>query len=477
MGRNYKRLLYQAVDRDVEALVAFQFDRADVEKAENIMDDIVKNINSNGYKSTDKTVANSVKELSKVLSGMVEFNVSLTYSAASNFCTYIIPAKINDALLNNVNDVAEYYESTKSDGSISEEYYKKNDTIDSMLGRGYEVLNNTLSTTGIKVDLDKGKIYGIPKDFHQLVLVDFSYVLDTYKLSSRECLACILHEIGHTFTYYQQLTSVYANMNTLLDTIKEEYLIKNSSPRETITIAYNKISKNTKDIDDKATEEVVIDLGRVILTPDTNITSKEVESRSDVFAARYGFGEELATALVKMVGGIDKSKSVLSNIFAIMLMIVSIAIWIYMLIVSIILMSTLIMYPIGYLLLVLNNMIFDAIMNSSYATTSWGGVSNDASRYDSNDYDSLYDRISRIKQQIIASLKVSDLSNNDIKAIIRQLDGLSKLTESMKHNKPLFAKIKTLFGSKKMSKLDTHYIVEALLNSDLIVASARLKTI
>ncbi len=477
MKRNYKGLLYEKGIRDEEALISFQFDRSDVSKAEDIMIDIVKNINVDGYTSTDKTVASKVKDLSKVLSGIVGFNVSLTYSAGSNFCTYIIPAKINDALLNNVNDVAEYYESTKSDGSISEEYYKKNDTIDSMLGRGYEVLNNTLSTNGIKVDLDKGKIVGIPNDFHQLVLVDFSYVLDTYKLTARECLACIMHEIGHTFTYYKQLGSVYANMTTLLDTIKEEYLVKNSSPRETITIAYNKISKNKKDIDDKPTEEVVIDLGRMILTTDTNLTSKEVESQSDVFATRYGFGEELSTALVKMVGGLDRSKSVISNIFAIILMVVSTAIWIYLLVVSIMLMASLVLYPIGYLLLIINNMLFDAIMGSDYATTSWGGINYDANRYDSGDYDSMYDRINRIKQQIIATLKVSDLSNNEIKAIIRQLDGLSKLTESMKHNKPLFAKIKKLFGSKKMSKLDTHYIVEALFNSDLVVASARLKTV
>jgi hypothetical protein len=477
MKRDYKNFLYPKSDKDEEALISFQFDRADVAKAESIMDDIVKNINIDGYTSTDKTVANKVKELSKVLSGMVEFNVSLTYSAATNFCTYIIPAKANDALLNNVNYAAEYYESTKSDGSISEEYYKKNDTIDSMLGRGYEVLNNTLSTTGIKVDLDRGKIFGISKDFYQLVLVDFAYVLDTYKLTARECLACIMHEIGHTFTYYQQLGSVYANMTTLLDTIKEEYLVRNSSARETITLAYNKISKNNKDIDDKPTEEVIIDLGRIILTPDTNVTSKEVESKSDVFAARYGFGEELATALVKMVGGTDRSKSVISNIFAIMLMIVATAIWIYLMVVSVIMMSTLVLYPFGYILLICSNMLFDVVMNSDYATTSWGGIPNDFSRYDSGDYDSMYDRINRIKQQIIATLKVSELSNNEIKAIIRQLDSLSKLTESLKHNKPLFAKIKTLFGSKKMYKLDTHYIVEALFNSDLIIASARLKTI
>lgn len=476
MKRDYKSFLYPKADKDEEALVSFQFDRADVSNAESIMIDIVKNINDEGYKSTDKIVASRVKDLSKALSGIVGFNVSLTYSESMNFCTYIIPAKINDALLDTVGEVSEYYESTKSDGSISTEYYKKNDTIDSMLGRGYEVLNNTLSTTGIKVDLDKGKIFGLGNDYHQLVMVDFSYILDEYKLSARECLACIFHEIGHTFTYYKQLDSVYSNMTTLLDTIKEEYLVKNSSPRETITIAYNKISGNKKDIDDKPTEEVIIDLGRIILTPDTNVTSKEVESQSDVFASRYGFGEELATALFKMVGDKTRPKSVVSNIFAIMLMIVSTALWIYLLIVSIILMSSILLYPIGYILLICNNILFDAIMGSSYATTSWGS-SDPFSRYDSGDYDSMYDRISRIKQQIIASLKVSTLSNNDIKAIIRQLDGLSKLTESMKHNKPLFARLKALLGSKKMTKLDTHYIVEALFNSDLIIASARLKTI
>lgn len=476
MRHNYKDLLYQKTDIDKEAMISFQFERKDVEKAEEIVIEILKNINDEGYKSTDKIVASRIKDLSKVLSGVVGFNVSLTYSAGTNFCTYIIPAKINDALLDNIGEVSTYYESTKSDGSISDEYYKKNDTIDNMLSKGYNVLNNTLSTTGIKIDLDKGKIFGLGNDFHQLVLVDFNYVLDTYKLSARECLACIFHEIGHTFTYYKQLDSVYTNMNMLLDTIKEEYLVKNSSPRETITISYNKITGNKKDIDDKPIDEIVIDLGRVILTTDTKMTTKEVEAQSDLFAARYGFGEELTTALVKMSGDRTKPKSTISNIFAIMLMIFTTAIWIYLMIVSVLMMSTIVLYPIGYILLICSNIVFDVIMNSSYATTSWGS-SDPHDRYDSTDYDSMYDRLSRIKQQIIASLKVSSLSNNEIKSIIRQLDGLSKLTDSMKHNKPLFAKIKTLFGSKRMSKLDTHYIVESLINSDLIISSARLKTI
>ena len=138
-------------------------------------------------------------------------------------------------------------------------------------------------------------------------------------------------------------------------------------------------------------------------------------------------------------------------------------------------MSSLILYPIGYLMLIYGTMLFEAVLNSDVATTNWGN--SDFNRYDSGDYDSMYDRVSRIRQQIIASLKTVDLDKKHIRVIISQLDGLAKMTEALKHKKPITAKLKSLFGSKRISKLDMHYVAEALLNNDLMIASARLKSI
>lgn len=471
----FKTMSYSNPDMDREAMIAFQYDVREIEEAEKIMESIIDDINIEGYNSTDKVVANKIKLLSLKLSSIVGFNVSLTYNAGYNFCTYIVPTKINDALLNNVNEVATYYENTQSDGSVSEEYYKKNDTIDSMLSKSYQVLDKTLNTKGITIDYNKGKILGLDSGYHQIIMVDFNYVLDLYKLTARECLACIMHEIGHTFTYYSQLDNTYASMNVLLDTIKEEYLVRNSSVRETITLAYKRVSKDKRDIDDKNITEVILDLGRMILVPDLEVHGKEAETQSDLFAARYGFGEELTTSLLKMSDSRLRSKSLVSNIGALLIIMLSVCIWIYLIIISVILMTSLILYPIGYLMLIYGTMLFEAVMNSDVATTNWGN--SDFTRYDSGDYDSMYDRVNRIRQQIIASLKTADLDKKDIRVIVSQLDGLAKMTEALKHKKPITAKLKSLFGSKRISKLDMHYVAESLLNSDLVVASARLKSI
>lgn len=462
-----------ALDR--EAIIAFQYDKEELIEAEKVMNNIINDINIEGYSSTDRVVASKVKELSSLLSKLVGFRVSLTYSAGSNFCTYIVPAKTNDALLDKVGDVSAYYESTHSDGSISDEYYKKNDTIDSMLAKSYRTLDDVLNTKGIKVDLNKGKITGLDDSYTQIVMVDFSFVLDMYKLTSRECIACIMHEIGHTFTYYMQLGNVSSNMNMLLDTIKDEYLVNNNSIRETISIAYKKISKDTKDSDDKPIDEIIVDLGRIILEPKVETTTKEVESQSDLFATRYGYGSDISSALTKMTNSRGRDKTVASNILALLICTLSIVIYVYLFIIGFILMLGVITYPIGYVLILLSTMLFDIVFNLDIATTSWGGP--DSNRYDTSDYDSMYDRLNRIKQQMIASLKDSELDNATIKNIISQLDGLSKLTEAMRHKKPLFAKIKTLLGNKRIKAIDTHYLLESLFNNDLIVARARLKTI
>lgn len=476
MKRNLIGRLYPKTEEmDREAHILFQYNRDDINEAVDLMDSIIKDINIDGYKARDRTVANKIKQLSGVLSSMVGYNVSLTYGEGLNFCTYIVPAKINDALLNNVNEVARYYEEADSDGSVSEEYYKKEGTIDSMLGKSYDILDKTLNTKGIKVDYVKGKITGLGSDFHQIVIVDFNYVLDMYNLTVRECLACIMHEIGHTFTYYEQLDSTYANMKVLLDTIKEEYYVRNGTARETITLAYNRVTKNNKDTDDRNITDIIMDLGRFILVPELESHSKEAETLSDAFATRYGFGEDLTTALLKMTGSRLRAKSIPSNILALLVMTLSVCIWIYLVVVSIIMMSSLILYPVGYLLLIYGTMLFEVVMNSDVATTNWGN--NDFNRYDSGDYDSMYDRVNRIRQQIIASLKSSDLDKSDMKIIISQLDSLSKMTEAMTHKKPIIAKLKTLFGNKRITKLDMHYMAETLLNSELVIASARLKSI
>ena len=453
---------------DVEH-IAFQFNRPEMTNAIESMESIVNEILTNSRVKKDD-INKDVVKLSKSLSILVGFNVSIVYSPNANFCTAIVPSKVSqDVILKNTKQTSEYYESLQDDGSTSDQYYRKLGTIDSMLKSSYDTVDKALGGSGIRVDLNKAQISGLSNDYSQLILVDFIKVIKEYSLNARECMACILHEVGHTFMYFSHLTKTSTNVYTLLDTIKSEYIDKGNSGRETIAMMYSTMTgTKASTIESMKDTEIVIDILRTVIGGG-ELDTKEVEYTADVFASRFGYGLELTTALAKMI---EMNK--LNETFYWHNTGVVIVNTIGMISATLVTLLGFLTIPVGGVLLILLGKVILSIVMSLDLTYK-KNVNDLNTRYNNTEYDSVLDRVSRIRRQMIASLKASEgIDNNTVKSIITSIDTLSTMIGSMRHNRSLTEKVKSIF-SKRFDRLDTIYLVEELMNSNLSVSLARIK--
>ena len=430
-------------------MIQFQYDRKELAHAEQIMQDIIADYDS-GYSSSDKVIGTKVSVLSSVLSELVGYNVSISLAHGSNFYTYIIPTRVqNDVLLGNVEEVINYYDTMESDGSTSDSYGKKQDTIESMVKRSYDTMNKVLNTSGMKIDLNRGKVTGLDKDFNQMVFVDFGYVIDSYKLSARECIAALLHEIGHTFMYFIHLQYTSNNVSMMMDTIKNDYIAKGKDSREVLNLIYSRVSgKSTSEVETKNLSTVVLDLARELLVSETNSGRKDVEFTADVFAARFGYGDDLTTALLKMTGmrGRAKNDSYFWRNTGVFFLVTGVTVvYIFLLVLSILMAGTVALAYLGIYSAAIFTDLYLAFLNSE-ASTFKGWARDPNTRYGNTDYDNIYDRTNRIRHQMIASIKNLDgVTNEQARRIIGQIDSITKMTEAMKHRRKITTKILILY--------------------------------
>ena len=424
------------------------------------------NLITSGYAYNSIKFTDTVEELNKALTALIGYNIKIVYDSQAVMGTYVIPARSeSSSLLGNMKNTVAEYEETIVTTSRSSGYVTKWADLDALLGRSYKVLNDMSLVKGVKIDLQKGTITGLDKDFNQFILCNLHRVVKEYNFTASELLAALLHEVGHMYMYLVSMISAHANSLLLLDTIKSEYLGK--SVRDILSIAYKRISGSETDTDKRSTPMLVMDIVTAVVTSKTNLISKESERASDVFAVRFGLGAELVTAIAKLSRA-DYTKEGLRNSN------ISFIFTNVMMILSAIILSVLILATNGVVLGLLYS------VGLSLMVLSIGGGNHDyTDRYDDWAYDTSRDRLARIRQHMIASLKDSNLKTEDIKAIISQVDSVKEVIDNIPPmRKSVMDKIIEVFSRKKyVNSVDLNYIVDSFMNSELVLARARLSEI
>lgn len=457
--------------RDTEAITQ-QVNDAEINFIEDRLRTIMSELGPNPTR-VDMYTQKGMSEIGKLLSKRFGYTISLTDTTEGLFSTYVIPAKSNDALKNVNDDMIEIYEGLKQSETVNPDKFKKsNSDIDTMLSKSYEALADTLNYKSVKIDLENAKINGLPADFSVIIMVDLLSAINDLAMSTEEILACILHEVGHTFIYLEQLYRMTEGSSNLIDTIRDEYLKPKSSLRDVLEITYR---KNTNLSPDKMSDTtLILEMVKSAITMGHEYGSKDAEHLSDVFATRFGYGIHLTTALVKVNKYFkNEVKGFVDNMFAISLTVLGILVYLIGLAIFLYIYSMPIIALLSGVVIYVFALISTVILGSDAAQIK---INDPRSKYDSDSYDSNFDRTNRIRQQIIAILKSSSLSNSQIKVIVNQLDGVNTLMKSMKPTKSLADKVHGLF-SKRNDRIDMKYLLEDLMNNDTYVSSARLKTI
>jgi len=284
----------------------------------------------------------------------------------------------------------------------------------------------------------------------------------SYRLTSEEMAAVVLHEIGHFFTYCETFTRTVTTNQALAAMVKEldgNYAV---DKREVI-IARTVDDLKLKDVDIKALAKIDKRsiLETAIVTEVAELSRSEIgisiydttasEQLADQFASRFGAGVHLMTALNKfhdLFGGTHATQST--------------PLFVFMQILSIALMFippfTFFMVPINIIGILI------------------GGFGDDGD----NTYDTPEVRFRRIKMDTIARLKNRAISAVEKKRTLADLEAMEKAMEGVKDKREWREYIATtiipVYRRYRKTKMLQQQL-EQLANNPLFVRAAELSVL
>ena len=320
-------------------------------------------------------------------------------------------------------------------------------------------LEKALNTKGLKIDFKGAKITGLTKDTTFFLLADFYGIFTYTSITIRELIAILMHEIGHSFTHV-----AYSYRNVIKTTVLLESFTNFINDGKPILDAIKLTSSRhlNHDIKNDNMVEATVDFTRE-LVKDMNLNNvlsfSDSEQLADQFSSRFGLSAELVTGLNKI-----ESKFYVSP-FATALMI-SLLTFIYILIMSmsiVVAASFSIMIAAATLVI---EIVFPAIGNLFLG----GDDSNETT------YDTILDRIGRLKLDTVRQLRESKLPKKVIKEKLKSIDKIIDVMSIYINNKGISAALGDLtpWNIDKFTMTRIQRIMEELNENDLHVSKNKL---
>lgn len=173
--------------------------------------------------------------------------------------------------------------------------------------RGIEALKDIKNKATI--DLDNSKVGGVFSEIPSKVFIGRKLLSDV-SFTAEEVSGIILHEIGHIFTYYQNLNMMAYGGITSLMVARELAGVKDPQQREFILVqAANTLGLDIADVQKtlQAPTQNEVLLLRDYATKHLNASTnpiydiRNLEQMADHFAVKHGAGKDLASGLVKLL--------------------------------------------------------------------------------------------------------------------------------------------------------------------------------
>lgn len=398
-----------------------------------------------------------IQALEEITSKRFGFNIKILDGGSCPAACFPVPPKEFNVLTNRSNEELYNFVKkrknrvTKSEDPIEYEFVMK--TYDSI-----KAINETLNTKGFKVDLQKAKIIGLPDSYCLIMLFNFPYLLNL-GMNSRDMLAIYLHEVGHCFTHLESSYRYLSNTTVLMDTFIYNLSNKNKSPRESLTIAYKKVTgdKITDELKDTNKMTYYIVMGKrytdFVYGANTPHSYTDSEQQADQFAGRFGFGEELAKSLAIL----HKNSTGYKMMF--------------------------LYFTIGTLSTV--SCVLAPFLISLFGSLAFLGfyllyisIFKKNNAYSNNTYDDDVQRLKRIRNESVRLLRSSSLDKNLVSNIIGQLDTIDKIIEESREGflGPLDKIYQTVFssGRHKLELKTLEELTEKLMENDLHIAKHKI---
>lgn len=321
----------------------------------------------------------------------------------------------------------------------------------------YRVKRKTERSVG-KVDLDKGTVSGIFAEITSEIFVSQKIIKDK-RFTAEQAASLYLHEIGHVMTFYIYLGQTVL-VTHVLGNLKRRL---NDAEVSEQRVEIMKEVRNDLDLDSISDDDLTNLKGDVAIqtlflsamvnntrnsdTGNPMIDTITAEALADQYVTRLGGGRILATTLDRMnrYAGADEYVSNMGYLFR---SIISIVAFIFFTVASAGLLLVLSVYIIGF------SVPFD-------------------------EYDTLPQRINRIRNDIVDRMKDRNLSKDQRLVLKDDLEQVDAIQKEMKEREGVFLSIWFAVNPKaRRQRKHMKYIhqLEDLANNDLFAVSNKLQS-
>ena len=330
---------------------------------------------------------------------------------------------------------------------------KNKDAVNAM--RQLKTFSKYLESNVVTIDLKEVKIYNLPKDFYFPLFINVQTIV--YDLDSDEFSGVVMHEIGHIFTLMELYTSSVKSTTSLLNS-----LLKNDDLN--MTIEKLDITSN-KELTDKEKSVMIYEhltgsMKLIELASNRHYDNTDVEYNADNFAVKFGYGD----SLVKVLNKLTKVRSTSYNMLFV--------IGVYKIFMSM-LTSMLVLCFITNIFTLLSLTIFFVLLDLMYSIAN---LTINKRNPTGNIHGDLMTRAKRIKTSMISILRANNLSKDELKLMIKQLDSTNKELEIL--DKSI---MDSIFGGLINKTLSVNLnlqdslanTLDSLVNNNLYVSSAK----
>lgn len=425
------------------AMEAIGFQSPDIaNKLVSFMDDIMQERNGK-----DADACKARKDMVKYLRDLTGMKLDVKFDTDLPPCT--LPFHINPDTILGYKSIKDFYveESTATMKRLLE-----------VKGKSY-------------IDLKAGKVSGIFSEYETPIYMGY-YAIRSMRLTSRELVAILAHEVGHCFTAYEmafrtvrtnQVLSAAAKAAAGGDQGKYEYVLKSA---EQVLDLKTGVLDEVKEIKDSQTVITVI-IGKAerqthdeSLMGNTTYDVTTFEAMADNYAARLGLGKDLVTGLEKVFRQYGAAE--FSATARIMMTVMDT----YSVVTTIAAGITIAINPVAALFLLAINTL------SLYA------------RLDGRDHNNVYDKLSvrfkRVKEQIIQFLKNQDLGAAETKHALESINHIEKIISQVSEYKGYLPALFNLIDPASRavnSARDIQKNLESMVANDFYLKAAALRTL
>lgn len=337
--------------------------------------------------------------------------------------------------------------------------------------RDFAIDNKMSETT---VDFKHAKISGAMSKYNHYVNIDYFEVFRICRCSPREVSAILMHEIMHLFTAISEgirIDKTNQTLSAIANSIKNN---ESAGQRKYLLIDLEEIGSIEKeDVTRLAKEERPMILSAKLYGAiykkyyntaiSLEYTDHTGETLADTFASRFGYGKDLVIGLSKITKFYD-DKSFWRTIKS------------YRKFLFILLVGCIFVPPLAVLGL--------AITGISLLASLMGLFISKLFYRDGLTYDDLYNRLSRIKRDMIQILKKSnidpDLRKNTLASIKKMDDIVAKWKDKDDQDYDILTRAIMVFSSDRRKieeEIRIERMLEELSSNKLFVASAQLQDI